>query len=175
MHPGFRLAPAGMTVGERMVPNIEFGSEDLSDLENATRVLSLILAKDTEPKGPCRARGLLCPPEVSPQPVAYLTSVAACASPRARALFPTAPGTVRRPLRLRRLTTRKRDGSGPRYCTVTSTANCPWPVGLDAKVYDLPASDAALPVAIRKLPCPEAAKPVTLPSVMVSASFPLAS
>src|SRR5271165_1632328 len=67
----------------------------------------------------------------------------------------------------------------PRYCAVTSgvtsPSHCPAPVGHDLKVHDLPASDAAVPVAVGQRPFPEAVKPVTFPSVIVSASFPSVS
>ena len=48
-------------------------------------------------------------------------------------------------------------------------------MGFDVVVYDLPAKDAALPVATTLVPRAEAAQPVTLPSAIVSASFPCVS
>ena len=38
---------------------------------------------------------------------------------------------------------------GPRYCILLSIVNCPGPVDFAVYVVDLPASDAALPVANR--------------------------
>jgi hypothetical protein len=63
----------------------------------------------------------------------------------------------------------------PRYSVLDSNVNCPGPVGFAVVVYDLPASDAALPVATTLVPRAEAAQPVTLPSAIVSASFPCVS
>ena len=50
--------------------------------------------------------------------------------------------------------------------------DCPGPVDFDVLVYDLPAKDAALPVATTLVSLPEAVQPVTLPSAIVSESFP---
>ena len=55
---------------------------------------------------------------------------------------------------------------------LTSTVHCDGPVDFDVAVYGLPASDAALPVANCCWPFREAVAPVTLPSAIVSASFP---
>jgi hypothetical protein len=63
-------------------------------------------------------------------------------------------------------------GFSPRYSILTSIVNCPGPAGFAVQVYGLPASAARLPVASISAPFPEAVKPVTLPSVIVSADVP---
>ena len=49
--------------------------------------------------------------------------------------------------------------------------NCFGPVGFAVHVVDLPASEAALPLATSQVPFPELVQPVTLSSVMVKAIF----
>jgi hypothetical protein len=63
-------------------------------------------------------------------------------------------------------------GFSPRYCCLTSIVNCPGPADFAVQVYDVPASAAKLPIASFSSPFPEAVNPVTLPSVIVSASVP---
>ncbi len=55
---------------------------------------------------------------------------------------------------------------------LTSTLHVDGPVDFEVKVYGLPASDAAPPVASSGWPLRSAVKPVTLPSAIVSATFP---
>jgi adenylate cyclase len=69
---------------------------------------------------------------------------------------------------------REQTAAPPCYWDVTSSVASP-SIARRRQVHDLPASDAAVPVAVGKRPFPEAVKPVTFPSVIVSASFPSVS
>ena len=88
------------------------------------------------------------------------------------AVFSTAAGIVRRPYYC--------NGDQPpgnavayrlRYYHFSSIVNCPGPVGFAVQVVDLPASDAALPLATSQVPPPEAVQPVITPPAMVRAIF----
>ena len=88
------------------------------------------------------------------------------------AVFSTAAGRFRRPYYCNgRSTAGNAVASRLRRYHFSSIVNCPGPVDFAVQVVDLPASDAALPLATSQVPFPEPFHPVTLRSAMVRAIF----